>query len=261
MKLTIDDESGTLRYEWNGQQQTVPLYSNEGFQLLSREWLKVGWNEKHTYTFTWLGRPIIQLSEDLMRAQEVIYKIQPDTIIETGVAHGGSLIFWASVCELIGKGRVIGVDIEIRPHNREAIEQHRLSSRISLIEGDSVDKETVQNVREIVDPGDCTLVFLDSNHTKQHVLAELDAYHSFVSPGSYIVATDGLMRDLSSAPRGSLSWEWDNPASAAREFLSAHPEFALDPPSPLFNESILSSTVTHWPEGWLRRVSATSSRN
>jgi cephalosporin hydroxylase len=231
----------------------VDLYSKEAFELISRHWLRVGWNQKYVYTFSWMGRPVIQLPEDLVRAQEVIYRIKPDVIIETGVAHGGSLIFYASLCKVLGNGKVVGVDVEIRPHNRRAIEAHELFPYIELIEGDSTSSETVDRVKSHVGPGQSALVFLDSNHTKAHVRKELEAYHGLVSPQSYIVATDGIMRDLHDVPRGAPDWQWNHPASAAEEFLREHKDFVLEQPAWVFNESDLASNVTHWPAAWLRR--------
>src|SRR5438552_2204809 len=146
MKLEIDTGSGTLKVMDAGASQELPLYSKNAFELLSHLWLKVGWNEKYPYTFSWLGRPLIQLPEDVMRIQEVVYRLKPDIIIETGVAHGGSLILYSSLCKAMGKGRVIGVDIEIRKHNRQAIESHELNSYIDLIEGDSIDPSIVAKV-------------------------------------------------------------------------------------------------------------------
>lgn len=253
MKVIIDTTQKTLITQSDGAEHTTPLYSKEAFELLSHLWVKVGWNQKYTYTFTWLGRPIIQLPEDMIRAQEVIYRVQPDVIIETGVAHGGSLVYYASLCKLIGRGRVIGVDIEIRLHNRRAIEAHSLFSMITLVEGDSIAPETVRKVHSLVQPGETVMVFLDSCHTKQHVLAELEAYHDLVSPGSYIVATDGIMKDLHDVPRGKPEWAWDNPAAAAKEFVVKHPEFVIEQPPWPFNESDLSNNITHWPGAWLRR--------
>jgi cephalosporin hydroxylase len=253
MKLTIDTEQRTLRHDESGKPALVDLYSKEAFEILSRHWLRVGWNQKYVYTFSWLGRPVIQLPEDMVRAQEVIYRIKPDVIIETGVAHGGSLIFYASLCKLLGKGKVVGVDIEIRPHNRRAIEAHELFPYITLIEGDSTSPQTVSQVKSHVKSGQTALVFLDSNHTKDHVRKELNAYHGFVSPQSYIVATDGIMRDLHDVPRGTADWKWNHPASAAEEFLREHEDFVLEQPAWVFNESELTSNVTHWPAAWLRR--------
>ncbi len=253
MKIIIDHSQQTVTYDRNGQTDVIGLYTREAFETLSRVWLKIGWDQKYTYSFTWLGRPVIQLPEDLIRAQEVIYRLRPDVIIETGVAHGGSLVYYASLCQLMGKGRVIGVDIEIRPHNRRAIEAHPLSSLITLVEGNSVTPDTVAQVRSLVQSGEVTMVFLDSCHTKEHVRAELEAYHDFVSPNSYIVAADGITADLYDVPRGKPDWLWDNPAQAARDFLAQHPEFVLDEPERSFNESDLKLNVTYWPGAWMRR--------
>jgi cephalosporin hydroxylase len=200
-----------------------------------------------------MGRPIIQLPEDMVRTQEVIHRVQPDVILETGVAHGGSLIFYASLCKALGRGRVIGIDIEIRPPNRQAIESHPLASFITLIEGSSTAPSTVARAKALIKPGERVLVLLDSNHTRQHVLDELAAYHDLVTPGSYIVATDGIMKDLDDVPRGQAGWSHDNPTQAAIEFAAQHPEFVVEQPAWPFNESGLSRNLTHWPGAWLKR--------
>jgi cephalosporin hydroxylase len=253
MKIVIDTDNRSLERHANGQVDRFPLYSKEAFELISDQWVRVGWNEKYSYTFSWLGVPVIQIPEDMLRTQEVIFRLKPDVIVETGVAHGGSLVFSASLCRLLGRGRVIGVDIEIRPHNRAAIEKHDLAPLIELIEGDSTADDTVERVRTSIAEGHTVLVLLDSCHTKQHVLRELEAYHSLVSPGSYIVATDGIMRDLSDVPRGQSDWDVNHPVAAVEEFLASHPEFHLEQPAWPFNESDLSRNVTHWPAAWLRR--------
>ena len=254
MNLEIDTEKQTLVRQEGTKTETLDLYSVKAFEALSALWLKVGWNMKHAYTFTWLGRPVIQLPEDMLRVQEVIYRVRPDIIVETGVAHGGSLIFYASLCEVLGKGRVVGVDIEIRPQNREAILAHKLASRISLIEGDSTSPEVLRQVQRHISPGQSVLILLDSCHEKAHVTAELGAYAGLVTPGSYIVATDGIMKDLSDVPRGNPQWTWDNPEAAAREFAQAHPEFVLEQPAWMFCESGLKENITYWPGAWLRRL-------
>ena len=253
MKIVIDTDNGSIERHSNGQVDRFPLYSKEAFELISDQWVRVGWNEKYSYTFSWLGVPVIQIPEDMLRTQEVIFRLKPDVIVETGVAHGGSLVFSASLCRLLGRGRVIGVDIEIRPHNRAAIEKHDLAPLIKLIEGDSTAEDTVEQVRKSIAEGDTVMVLLDSCHTKQHVLRELEAYHSLISPGSYIVATDGIMRDLSDVPRGQSDWDVNHPVAAVEEFLASHPEFHLEQPAWTFNESELSRNVTHWPAAWLRR--------
>jgi cephalosporin hydroxylase len=258
MKWTVDTDAQELRLTTATGVEVLPLYSREAFEYLSREWVRLGWNQKYTYTFSWLGRPMIQLPEDMVRLQEVIYRVNPDVVVETGVAHGGSLIFHATLCKAMGRGRVIGVDIEIRPHNREAIERHPLSPLITLVEGSSVDPETVGRVRALVRPDETVLVVLDSNHSKAHVAAELEAYAPMVSRGSYLVATDGLMEDLAGVPRGQAGWAADNPSAAAREFAARRHDFELEQPEWPFNESELRRNVTHWPDAWLRRVSSTA---
>jgi cephalosporin hydroxylase len=253
MKLTINTTERTLEYQEKDKVVTLDLYSKDAFDVISQLWLKVGWNEKYSYTFSWLGRPVIQLPEDMIRIQEVIYEVKPDVIIETGVAHGGSLIYYAGLCKILGKGRVVGVDIEIHPASRKAIESHELSSYISLIVGDSISPDIVGNVKSLVKPGEAALVILDSNHTRAHVFAELEAYHGLVTSGSYIVATDGIMKDLYDAPRGRPEWVTDNPTNAASEFAELHPEFVLEQPDWPFNESKLDKNLTHWPGAWLRK--------
>lgn len=256
MKLTIDMDEKRVVHETDGEQKTLDLYSKEAFDLLTRTWVKVGWGMKYSYTFAWMGRPIIQLPEDMVRMQEVIYQIKPDVIIETGIAHGGSLIFYASLCKAMERGRVIGVDIEIRPHNRAAIEAHALFPFITLIEGSSIAPEIAAQVALQIQTGETVLVILDSNHTKQHVLDELETYAGLVTPGSYIVATDGIMKDLIGAPHAQPDWSENNPYTAAREFLLAHPEFQQEQPPWPFNESNgLTENVTYWPGAWLRRQS------
>ena len=252
MRFTIDTDKQNIIDEESGK--TTPLYSTEGFEMISDVWLKVGWNEKYVYTFSWLGRPIIQLPEDMVRAQEVIFSVKPDVIIETGVAHGGSLIFNAGLLKAMDiKGRVIGIDIEIRPHNRQAIEEHFLFPYITLIEGSSTAPEIVEQVKSMVKPDETVLVILDSNHSYDHVSNELEAYHDLVTPGSYIVATDGSMRVLHDVPRGEKNWITDNPANAAEDFVKSHPEFVIEQPPRQFNESDLSKNITHWTSAWLKR--------
>ena len=243
-KLMISDATGEKEYD---------IGSKDAFSILSQLWLRSGWDNKYVYSFTWLGRPIIQLPEDMFRIQEVIFKIEPDVIIETGVAHGGSLIFYASLCKLMGKGRIIGIDIEIRPHNRQAIENHELFQYITLVEGNSIAPEIVAKVKAMVKSGEKVFVMLDSNHTKAHVLAELESYADLVSVGSYIVAADGIMASLAGAPRSSPDWTWNNPKAAAQDFVKKNPQFIIEQPSWLFNESNLSKNVTYWPGAWLYR--------
>lgn len=254
MKITLDDAQGTLTCETDGETESLPLYSPEAFEYLSHWWLKVGWQLKYTYSFSWLGRPVIQLPEDMLRIQEVIYALQPDVLVETGVAHGGSLVFYASLFHAMGRGRVIGVDIDVRPHNRTEIEAHELSSYITLIEGSSVSDEVLSAVKARIQPSEKVLVVLDSNHTYDHVAKELEVYAPMVSVGSYIVATDGIMGILHDVERGNPGWKDDNPARAAADFARAHPGFELEVPQPPFNEGQVTQPVTHWPGAYLRRL-------
>jgi cephalosporin hydroxylase len=237
----------------DGKTEILDLYGKAAFEYVSELWLKLSWNQKYSYTFTWLGRPLIQHPEDLIRVQEAIFTVKPDVIIETGVAHGGSLIFYASLFEAMGKGRAIGVDVEIRPHNRAAIEAHPLFSRIDLVEGNSVDDGIVGAVADLAGDAETVMVILDSNHTRAHVLAELRAYARFVSSGSYIVATDGIMALVHDTPRGNPSWTRDNPVEAVHEFLAEQSDFELVSPAWLFNESDLDREITGWTDAWLRR--------
>jgi cephalosporin hydroxylase len=255
VRLTVDTDAGTVEIVDGATTHSVPLYSDEAFDAISRQWVKVGWVLKYAYGFSWMGRPIIQLPEDLVRIQEVIYRVKPDVIVETGVAHGGSLVFYAGLCRAMGAGRVVGIDIEIRSDNRHAIEAHELADLITLVEGSSTDPDIVRRVKDLVGDAATVLVLLDSNHTRDHVAAELEAYAPLVSPGSYIVATDGIMTDLHDAPRGAPEWRDDNPLEAARQFVARHPEFVLDEPLPReFDESETTVVTTHWPGAYLRRV-------
>ena len=252
--LTIDFDTSTVRVREAETDCEFPLASPEAFAAVSRAWLRCGWDTKYVYSFTWLGRPIIQLPDDLLRIQEVIHAVRPDVILETGIAHGGSLVFYASLCKALDRGRVIGIDVEIRPHNRQAIESHPLIDRIELVEGSSIDPAIVARVRDMIQPGEKVLVLLDSCHAKAHVLAELEAYGPLVTPGSYIVATDGIMGDLAGAPRSQADWSWNNPRQAAREFVERHPEFSIEEPAFAFNEGVITDRVTYWPSAYLKRI-------
>ncbi len=251
--LNVDLDRGTVSAQTSEGAVQAVLNSPEAFDLISDAWLRCGWDTKYVYGFSWLGRPIIQLPDDMFRMQEVIFDVKPDVIIETGVAHGGSLIFYSTLCKAMGRGRVVGIDIEIRPHNRSAIEAHFLNSYITLIEGSSTAPETVSKVRSQLKPGEKTLICLDSCHTKDHVLAELEAYSGMVTPGSYIVAMDAIMGKVVGAPRTSADWTWNNPRTAALEFLKSHPEFELLEPPRSFNEGSIKNRVTYWPDAFLRR--------
>ena len=253
----IDNKEQLIKFD-DGTQ--LPMYSPEGFRHISDLYVKVGWDQKYVYSFSWLGRPIIQLPEDLIRIQEVIYSLQPDVVIETGIAHGGSLIFYASVLKAMGKGKVVGVDIDIRSHNRKAMEEHELAEYITMIEGSSIEKSTVELVQGHVKDQDKVLVLLDSCHDYDHVLEELKLYSPLVSVGSYIVATDGSQEYLNVTPRAKVDypqcggWDKNNPKRAALDFVRDNDCFEISEPAFPFNEGPITDRITHWPSGYIKRI-------
>jgi cephalosporin hydroxylase len=257
-RIVVDFETQTVTLTDATGSTSHALSSPLAFEAVSRAWLRAGWEVKHPYTFSWFDRPVIQLPEDLVRAQEAIVQVRPDVIVECGIAHGGSLVFFATLCQALGRGRVVGVDIEIRPHNRRALEQHPLSPLITLVEGDSIDPAIVSRVASSVRADDRVMVFLDSKHTKDHVLAELEAYSGFVTEGSYIVVADGIMEEFAGSPRAGSDWSWNTPRAAVHEFLARRTDFVLAPPAWPFNESIglAPPAATYWVDGWLRRRTA-----
>jgi len=252
--IRLDLDAQEIALDGPEGEQRHALASPEAFAILTEAWVRSGWANRYSYTFTWLGRPIIQLPEDLIRLQELVYQLKPDLILETGIAHGGSLVYHAGLCRLVGQGRVIGIDREIRPHNRAAIETHPLAPLITLVEGDSVAPEIVAQVRELIAPGESVLLILDSNHSRGHVLAELEAYAPLVRPGGYVVVADGVMPALTGLPGAGADWSWNNPLSAIAAFLDRHPEFERAPPPCPFNEGGVPSGGSYWPGGYLRRV-------
>ena len=254
MIIRIDMEKAHVITEQDGTTQVYPMDSEDAFNIISKAWLRCGWDNKYVYSFTWLGRPIIQLPDDLIRIQEIIYKIKPDIIIETGVAHGGGLIFYASLCKAMNKGRIVGVDIEIRKHNRKAIEEHELFPYITLIEGDSTDPEVVSHVKGHVKQNETAIILLDANHNKSHVMNELKAYSDLLNVGSYIVVMDGIMKYLVGAPRSEPDWDWNNPMDAAIEFTDKNPNFVIEEPEFDFNEGNVKKRVTYWPNAFIKRI-------
>lgn len=256
-RAVVDFGRGTIALtdEHGGMLSEHALASAEGLGIAADVWLRAGWDAKYVYGFTWLGRPVIQLPDDLMTLQELVWRELPDVIVETGIAHGGSLVFYASLCKLAGKGRVIGVDIEIRPHNRVALDAHPLRPMIELIEGDSIAEATLGKVRALLRPGEKVLVLLDGLHSRDHVLAELRAYGPLVQPGGCIVAMDGIMARLQGAPRSGAAWGTDNPCAAVQAFLAEDARFALETPLPPFNEGAARARPSYNYRGFLRRLS------
>lgn len=234
------------------------------FLTLSRDWLQASMLRKYVYNFDWLGRPIIQYPQDMVAMQELVWQVRPDLIIETGIAHGGSLVLSASLlamldmCDAIEAGaimdprqssrKVIGIDIDIRAHNRAAIESHPMASRIQMVQGSSIAVETVAAVHAASAGYQRVLVLLDSMHTHDHVLAELDAYAPLVTPGSYCVVFDTFVEDMPPGFFDDRPWDvGNNPKTALRQWLQSHPDFETDASWP--NKLM----VTVAPEGFLRR--------
>ena len=252
--VSIDLDRRELKHTQNGSEKKVTLDGPEAFEIVSQIWLRSGWASKYSYSFTWMGRPIIQIPEDMVRVQELIFQLKPDVIVEAGIAHGGSLIFYASLCKIMEKGRIIGVDIEIRPHNRKAIEEHELYPFISLIEASSIELDTLEKVCSQIKDGEKVLVILDSCHTKDHVLKELERYSSMVSKDSYIIVFDGIMKDVVGAPGAAEDWSHNNPVEAVREFVANNKNFELVEPKFLFNEGMVDHRITYFPGGIVQRV-------
>lgn len=210
----------------------------------------------YTYNFSWMGLPIIQFPQDIVMMQEIIFDVRPDLIIETGVARGGSLVFYASMLELLGKGQVVGIDVEIREHNRQAIQNHPMFKRISLVEGSSIERSTLAKLSPYLAEARTVLVCLDSKHTHDHVLAELNAYHSLVSIDSYLVVFDTTVETFDKETVDKLAEDYrfkpwgkgSNPRSAVQDFLQTHGEFEVE------NTWHQKLMITNCWEGVLRRV-------
>jgi cephalosporin hydroxylase len=223
-------------------------------QASAQGFLKSTIASRYSYNFSWLGRPIIQYPQDIVAMQELLSAVQPDLVIETGIAHGGSLIFSASMLELNAAcggptdAKVLGIDIDIRPQNRSAVEAHPLFKRIEMIQGSSIDPEIVKIVKTRAKDRR-VLVCLDSNHTHEHVLAELEAYAPLTSVGSYCVVFDTVIEYLPKDFFGDRPWSpGDNPSTAATEFLKSHPEFTID--ERIDNKLLISVA----PRGYLKRT-------
>lgn len=223
--------------------------SNEPLKKAANEFIAASIRSKYSYNFTWLGRPIIQYPQDIIAIQEIIYQVQPDLIIETGIAHGGSLILHASICELIGKGEVLGIDIDIREHNKAEIVKHTMSKRISMIQGSSVAPEIAKQAAEIAKGKEKVLVILDSNHTHEHVLQEIMLYSPLVTKGSYLLVFDTVVEDLPDDIYNDRPWGiGDNPKTAVWEFLKHNDQFEID--KTMDNKLLISVA----PQGYLKRI-------
>lgn len=239
--------------------------SSSDAKMLTSAWINFAQKNKYSYQFDWFGRPIIQYPQDIVAMQELIWQIKPDLIIETGIAHGGSLIMNASMLALLdmcdaieagetlnpkqSKRKVLGIDIDIRAHNRSAIEAHPMASRIQMIQGSSIAPEVIEQVKKIASGYKTILVCLDSNHTHEHVLAELEAYAQLTSVGSYCVVFDTVVEDMPKDMFPDRPWgPGDNPKTAVWEYLKTHPEFAIEKN---IQHKLL---ITVAPDGYLKRV-------
>ena len=235
-------------FEQEVQDRIVANDENTTLQADAAALMKSSMAAQYSYNFSWLGRPIIQYPQDMIAMQELIWDIKPDLIIETGIAHGGSLIYYASLMELIGKGEVLGIDIDIREHNRREIEAHPMFKRIQMIQGSAIDETLVAEVARRAEGKQTIMVCLDSNHTHDHVLRELELYAPFVTVGSYCVVFDTIVEDM---PKGAYERPWDvgnNPKTAVWEYLKQNDNFEID--HQIDNKLLISVA----PEGYLKRV-------
>jgi cephalosporin hydroxylase len=242
-------------FEQTVEERVAANGENADLSAQAQAFMRSSIGPQYSYNFSWLGRPIIQYPQDMIAMQEIIWRVQPDLIIETGVAHGGSLIFSASMLELVAlcggprDAHVLGIDIDIRDHNRKAIEAHPMSRRISLIQGSSVAPEVVTLARDAARGDKRVLVSLDSNHTHEHVLAELEVYAPMVSVGSYCVVFDTVIDDMPAEMFPDRPWKpGNNPKTAVHRYLENHPEFEID------HQVEHKLLITVAPDGYLRRV-------
>jgi cephalosporin hydroxylase len=224
--------------------------SNESLKSAAKAFNDASNSAQYSYNFTWMGRPIIQYPQDMVAMQELIWEIKPDLIIETGIAHGGSLIYYASILELIGNGEVLGIDIDIREHNKKEIESHPMFKRIRMIQGSSIDQNIVQEVEKISHGKQKVMVCLDSNHTHDHVLSEMNMYSPFVSKDSYLVVFDTIVEDLPENYFGQkrLWGIGNNPKTAVSSFLQENNNFTID--TSIDNKLLISVA----PSGYLKRI-------
>ena len=239
------------KFKQEREQSILAQGSNKSVKDAGKVFMNASITSRYSYNFSWMGRPIIQYPQDMIAMQEIIWDIKPDLIIETGIAHGGSLIFYASLLELIGKGEVLGIDIDIREHNRNEIENHPMFKRIKMIQGSSINPSIVSEVSTHTKDKKTVLVLLDSNHTHDHVLAELQMYSPFVTLNSYLVVYDTVVEFLPEdhLPGHVRAWGiGDNPWTAMKTFIADNPQFVIDES---INNKLLISVA---PDGYLKRV-------
>lgn len=238
------------RFELERKVAIEEMAKDKEMKDLSSEWMKFNTKHKYVYNFKWMGVPIIQLPNDIIAIQELIWEVKPDLIIETGIAHGGSIIYSASMLELIGgKGQVLGIDIDIREHNLKRIKEHPMYKRIKMIEGSSVEEETLLEVKKIISDKKKIMVFLDSCHTHEHVKKELEVYSEFVTKGSYLVVFDTSIQFEPDKFCNNRPWGVDNnPWTAVQEFIKENNNFIID--KSIANKLVITSAI----DGYLKRI-------
>lgn len=248
--MTVDQDSVERAFAAECRANAARMAADPVVRESAASFVDASAPHKYTYNFTWLGRPIIQYPQDIVAIQEILWKTRPDFVVETGVAHGGSLVLHASILELLGGDRrAIGIDIDIRPHNRSALEAHPLAERLTLIEGSSIDETVVEEVRNLIPPDALTVVILDSYHTHEHVARELALYSPLVTRGSYLIVLDTVIESM--LPEAFADRPWgpgDNPYTAVQEFLRANHRFQIDRE---YDEKL---GITVAPRGYLQCV-------
>lgn len=235
----------------DGIERSVELYSEKGVELLTALRMKQMAEFKTMYEPNLFGMRVIQVPNDLVAMQELVWRVRPGAIVELGIAHGGSLVMYAGLCELMGQGKVLGIDIEIRPENRSKVEAHEFSERIELLEQSSLDQGAYERASEFCKNTGENIIILDSNHSSRHVLQEMKMYSNLVSANGYLVVMDGAQALVSDIPRGKTKWKTDNPLTAIHKFLNDSEEFEIDPHFTRFGE-------TSCPDGFLRRKTRAS---
>jgi len=240
---------GDEEFEQRNKKFIDSMNKNKSLLKKSKDWIDNVFDYEYVYHFRWLGRPIIQFPQDMVAVQELIWKIKPDFIIESGIARGGSLIFYASILELLNHGKIIGIDIDIRKHNRIEIENHTLFKRIKLIEGSSINDSVIHKIKKIIKDKKKIMILLDSHHTEQHVLEELEKYSPFVRSGSYIVVFDTIIEDMKKHHSKNRPWNHgNNPKTAVSKFLKKNKRFKID------KEIQKKLLITSCPDGYLKCI-------
>jgi len=250
LKQIMNTGNATLQFEKEREERIAGYEKNENLLKAAEHFNTESNKSQYSYNFSWMGRPIIQYPQDMIAMQEIIWNLKPDLIIETGIAHGGSLIYYASILELIGKGEILGIDIDIREHNKIEIENHQMAKRITMIQGSAIDPLIVEKIKTFAEGKKKVLVCLDSNHTHEHVLAELEMYSPFVTENSYIIVFDTIVENL---PEGYFTQErpWgigNNPKTAVSSFLQKNENFVID--TNIDNKLLISVA----PQGYLKRI-------